>query len=114
MSEQIDKLRTEMVAWAKRPPARSPAMARSSVERLIRKDRWMGWRTAAAAAAVVALTVTALVSVPALRPHRDPDDVTSVASPAADGSLLVYELRSGAKLYLTLSDKSTNGEDNGK
>ena len=112
MSRQMDNARAEISAWAGRPPARSPAMARASVETLIRSGRWAGWKAAVSSAAVVALMATALLSVPALRPNRGPVETASVvALPEADGSLLVYELRSGAKLYLTLTKKTTNGED---
>ena len=112
MNRQLEKARAEISAWAGRPPARSPEMARASVETLVRRDRWIGWKAAVSSAAVVALMATALLSVPALRPNRGPlASASVVALSEADGSLLVYELRSGAKLYLTLTGKTINGED---
>ncbi len=96
--ERLDRLADEIRSWTRRPPARTPQVARTRVLAGIARPRFRAaWKLAAAAAAVaVALTAGFL-----LDPGPPPPEPDAPAAPAQ--KLLVYELESGTKLYLALN-----------
>lgn len=110
-SKQLDRIRADFKTWARRRPERSAAGARARVLASIDETRKQArWRPAAAATLVVAgLTMAALLVVSGVPSDGPLDDrlnsepAASAASEHAAQPLLIYELRSGTKLYLALA-----------
>lgn len=100
----LHRIRRDIGSWARRPPALSPRVARTRVvKRLEKRWRPSGWRmTPAAAVTAVALLALGLLF---LEPGRSPGPVPTGAPEQSGQGLLVYELRSGSKLYLALAPR---------
>ena len=101
--DKMTSLRRELAVWARQEPQLPAPVARGRVlERLGEGSRRDGWRHAAIATLAAAAVAFAVL---VLAPRERGPEVLSVApdrgTPAA--SLLVYQLRSGAKLYLALA-----------
>ncbi|MDH3254957.1 MAG: hypothetical protein OEM62_08210 [Acidobacteriota bacterium] len=123
--EKVQQLRREIERWSRRPPSRSPQMARRAV--LTRLDerspgrRWgLGW-AAAAAVVVAALGLGILTSRSQLRLDQPVRTASLDPMPRAAEGMVVYQLESGATLYVPLAgaaprlqgtgaDKSVKGE----
>ncbi len=107
MNDDLRDIEREIRAWAARPPARSPEVARTRILARLgdRRARSRGWLAAAAAASALALVAGLLLLGPQAPveapPTAVPPTTAAVAEPAA--GLLVYELRSGTKLYFSLT-----------
>lgn len=106
--EKLGQVRREIERWSRRPTSRTPQMVRRAV--LVRlgaqsSRRPWGWRWATAAAVVVAaLGLGILTSRPEVRMDQ-PLRIASVdpIARAAEG-MVVYQLGSGATLYVPLAD----------
>jgi anti-sigma-K factor RskA len=99
--EELRHIRREMEAWATQPPALSPRVARTRVvTRLEKRRRPRGWRIAVASVSAVAVLALGLLFLP---PERFSDPTPMAIAEQPRHGLLVYELRSGSKLYFALS-----------
>jgi len=106
-NDDLETLRNEIRSWTDRPPERTPGQARTRVlaridERHRRRPRW---RLAVATAALAAGLALGLLLLQPAPPDGPPvatvePEVTLATPPASQ--LLLYELRSGTKLYLDL------------
>ncbi len=112
--KQLDRIRGEFEAWTQRPPGRTVAEARTRIlARIDQPPERSRWRLATAATLVAAgLTIAGLLvvtGVPSSGPGGERQNlqppVAEVSKQAAK-SLLIYELRSGTKLYLALARHS--------
>ena len=109
MNDDLKDIEREIRAWTARPPARPPGAARTRVlARLGERRARPRWRLAVAGAvSALALVMAILLLGPeapdAVRPTgvRPPGPTVAAAEPAA--GLLVYQLRSGTKLYFALT-----------
>lgn len=99
--ERLDRLAGEIRTWTRRPPERSPQVARTRVLGRIAKPRNPAWKLATAAA-VLAVAVTAGFLLDS-GPTPGPPVATAAVAPPAQ-KLLVFELESGTKLYLALAN----------
>jgi len=108
--ETLRRIRREIRSWTARPPARSPQVARTRVlARLDKRRPRPSWRLAAVSVLVTALALAAGLFLLGPEKSDAPAVVTSVDRPAGEHAargLLVYELRSGTKLYLALGPKA--------
>ena len=99
MSDEKRRIETAIRAWATRPAARSPRVARARVLAQLDQERHRsGWRLAAAT-----LVVAAVCGWFLLTPNRSADNRPAATAEQTSPGLLVYELRSGTKLYLALA-----------
>ena len=108
--EELQSIEREIRAWTARAPSRSPQVARTRVLARLDKPRaWFAWRWAVAATALAGLAVGFLVVAP--DPAFDPPPTAVAERPAErpGQGLLVYELRSGTKLYLALAAREPAG-----
>ena len=98
--EQQQRIQHAIRAWAARPPALSPRVARARVlARLEERRAWPKWRLAAVAAVLAWVLALGLSW---LRPPTLSNPSAGVFVEPPSARFLVYELRSGTKLYLTL------------
>ncbi len=112
MNDDLEDLKRQIRAWANRPTSRSPAAARTRIlARLGERRVGGGWRLAAATA-VVALALASglwLLRSPA-PPMSEAGGLSAVAAAEPPAGLLIYQLRSGTKLYLDLAgSRPANG-----
>ncbi len=122
LKSDLQDLERRIRSWTSRPPSRSAAAARTRVlARLGERRARGGWRLAAGVAVVALALVAGLYlrrppAPPGIGP-RGPSTVVA-ESPAAGRpapgrpapGLLIYELRSGTKLYLSLArSRPANG-----
>ena len=105
--EKLERTRTVIRDWTRRPTCRSPAVARTRVlARLEEAGRLPGWGMAAAATAVIAMAIVLLVGVPRKPSESLMEPVAEVRAIAPRQAMLVYELSSGTKLYFSLAEAS--------
>ena len=106
--KNLDRLQEAVSAWTRRPSERSPAIARTRVlAQLGEQRRLPGLGLAAAATAVIGLTVSLLLVTPHSPSDVAVETVSATASTLPRQSMVVYELSSGTKLYLTLTEEPT-------
>ncbi|MCP4201201.1 MAG: hypothetical protein GY769_04625 [bacterium] len=120
--KQLDRIRGEFKAWTQRPSGRSVAEVRTRIlARIDQAPRRSRWRLATATTLVAAgLTIAVLVvvtGVPSGGPWGErqnlqpPVSTVSAVSEQAAKPLLIYELRSGTKLYLALARHSQSAAE---
>ncbi len=112
LKSDLQDLERRIRSWTSRPPSRSAAAARTRVlARLGERRAWGGWRLAAATAAVVLALISGLfLRRPPAAPGIGPRGPSAVVAESPSAGLLIYELRSGTKLYLSLaSSRPANG-----
>ena len=119
MSEQFDRLKDEIVSWAGAPPTRSAAMARAAViARLNEKRRPLGWWLAATVSSAVAVGIMAVFLLAPQWPASTARRAELEGASRRGGKpLVVYELRSGTKVYVALeavSEGSRSAAINGQ
>ncbi len=104
--EQLDHLSAGIRDWARRPPTRSPKVARTRVlAGLVEPRRRLPWKLAATVAAFAVAVTTGLVL-----DSETPSESPEVVSPPAQ-KLLVYELSSGTQLYFALTSPAAPATD---
>ena len=116
--EDDGRLEREIRAWANRPPARSPQVARTRVLARLDERRawpmwkaWPVWRYAAAAAMVLVVLTSAIL----LRgPETPPGTPIETLAEQPTAGMLVYELGSGTKLYVALQPSDSNRPSQGE
>ena len=108
--EDLPEIRKTVRAWTTRPPERLPQIARSRIVAQLADKRswgglggWHGWKLAVTTAMWVAVLVLALL-VPGPETPSGPSPVPLDAS--RGHSLVVHELRSGTKVYITLTPRT--------
>ena len=101
----LGPVKERLEAWVGRPPRRSAGAARMRVlARLEEPRRFPRFLPAAAAAAVLGLTLALLVVVPRWPVGVTKENATTAPTSALRQPMLVYELSSGAMLYFTLTE----------
>jgi hypothetical protein len=105
-NDELKNLRDEIRSWTDRPPERTPKQARTRVlARIGGPRRRSRWGLAVATAALVAGLALGLLFLQPTPPAGPPVATVEPAPPPASppaSKLLLYELRSGTKLYLDL------------
>ena len=110
--DPLKDIEREIRAWTRRAPAYPPGAARTRVlARIAERRARPRWRLAAAAAVLVLALTSGLVLLRPETPTAPPNDLAAVASAEAPAAgLLVYELRSGTKLYFALNSPRAANE----
>jgi hypothetical protein len=110
--DRMDAVREVVEAWARRPPRRSAAVARTRVLAQLEAGRQRPRLSIAAlVSAVVGLGLGLFLLAPRWPFGVKPETAAVVPSGAFHQPLLVYELSSGTTLYLTLSETSAAMSD---
>lgn len=103
----LGRIQREIREWTARPPARTPAAARTRVLARIEERPARGWLLAAVASAAVVVLAAGLLLRGPVTPSgpvaASSDSPPASRGPAGGAGLLVYELESGTKLYLALA-----------
>lgn len=103
----MDAVREVVESWAKRPPRRSAAVARTRVLAQLEEGRQRPrFLLAASISAVIGLGFGLLLLAPRWPFGVTPETAAVVPIGAFHQPLLVYELSSGTTLYFTLSETS--------
>ena len=106
--EYLEEIRRSVRVWTRSPTKRDPAIARTRVlADLGERSGSPVLRWAAAAVTIIGLAAALVYLAPPSSSDRAVETTSVTASTAPRRSMVVYELSSGTKLYLTLSEPAT-------
>ncbi len=104
--ERLEKAQREIAGWTRRAPRRSPATARQRIASELEAYRGGSgvrpWKLVAATVVVTAVGSAVVVLRPDAPTETRPAAPRQFGEVAATPSLVVYELESGTKIYVSL------------
>jgi hypothetical protein len=113
--EYLDEVKQSVRSWTRSPTTRTPAIARARVLAGLGEPRRLSLLGLATVATAVIGLAAALLFVARPSPSDPAVQATSAtASRLPRQSIVVYELSSGTKLYLTLSESAIASPQRGQ